>query len=139
MVSLRAGQARVYDAAGLASGRGERLGDLAHDAPPHRGVAHDALRRLGAAGLELRLDEHERLPARAPRAAAPGGSASFTEMNDTSHVTSCGANGSSVERAGVDALEHRHARVVPELRRAAGRSRRRARSRAPRRAAAARR
>ena len=37
-------------------------------------------------------------------------------MNETSHVTSCGANGSSVERTGVHALEHRHTRVVPNLR-----------------------
>ena len=37
-------------------------------------------------------------------------------MNETSQVTSCGANGSSVERARVHALEHRHARVVADLR-----------------------
>ena len=37
-------------------------------------------------------------------------------MNDTSQVTSCGANGSSVERARVRPLEHRHARVVADPR-----------------------
>src|SRR5947209_2055808 len=42
-VSLRAGQAGVYDAAGLAPAREERLRNLAHDAPLHGRVAHDAL------------------------------------------------------------------------------------------------
>ena len=63
MVSLGAGQSRVYDPARLRPLRCERVGDLAHDAAAHGAVAHDALRRLGAAGFELRLDEHERLPA----------------------------------------------------------------------------
>ena len=65
----------------------------------HLRVAHDALRRVGAAGLELRLHEHERLPPGAASAIA-GGRPRVAEMNDTSHVTSSGANGSSVERAG---------------------------------------
>ena len=63
-VALRAGQSRVYDAgdARLPAERG--LGDLAHDASPHVVVAHDAaLSHVRAAGLELRLDEHDRLPA----------------------------------------------------------------------------
>ena len=63
MVSLRAGQTRVYDPARLSPGRDERLRHLAHHAALHRVVAHDAFRRLGAARLELRLDQHERLPA----------------------------------------------------------------------------
>ncbi len=37
-------------------------------------------------------------------------------MNETSHVTSCGAKGSAVERPGVYTLEHRHAGVVANLR-----------------------
>ena len=36
-------------------------------------------------------------------------------MNDTSQVTSCGANGRLGQRARIDALEHGHARVVPDL------------------------
>src|SRR2546429_6566784 len=63
MVSLRARQARVYDASRLGPAREQPLGDLAHDATPDFGVSHDALRRVGAAGFELRLHEHERLPA----------------------------------------------------------------------------
>ena len=63
MVSLRAGETGVYDPVRLAPGGEERLGDLAHDAAPHGGIANDALRRLGPPRLELRLDEHERLPA----------------------------------------------------------------------------
>src|SRR5438270_10771264 len=63
MVSLRARQARVYDASRLGPAREQPLSDLAHDATPYCGVSHDALRRVGAAGFELRLHEHERLPA----------------------------------------------------------------------------
>ena len=39
------------------------VAELAQHAAVHRRVADDALRRVGAACLELRLDEHERLPA----------------------------------------------------------------------------
>ena len=39
------------------------VAELAQHAPVHRRVAHDALRRVGPTRLELRLDEHERLPA----------------------------------------------------------------------------
>ena len=63
----------------------------------HLRVADDAaLADVGAAGLELRLHEHDRLPARARRAAAPAAAPCRTEMNETSQTTSCGANGSSV-------------------------------------------
>ena len=81
----------------------------------HIRVADDALRRVGATGLELRLDEDERLPARRrerdgrrkPRVA---------EMNETSQVMNCGANGSSSSCTRVDPLEHDDAVVVAESR-----------------------
>src|SRR5215210_180784 len=63
-VALRPGQARVYDPDELPS-PGERSGDdLANDPPLHGSVSHDTPRPLAATGLELRLDEDERLPAR---------------------------------------------------------------------------
>src|SRR6185437_13829375 len=59
-VPLRPRESRVYDAAHRRPPRQRRLGDLAHDAPPHLEIAHDAsLPDLGAAGLELRLHEHD--------------------------------------------------------------------------------
>ena len=61
----------------------------------HLGVADDAFRGLCASRFELRLDEHQRLPAR-PASASTGGRAFVTLMNDTSQTTRSGANGSSV-------------------------------------------
>ena len=72
-VSLRAGQARVYDAEELGRPREGGFGDIAEHASVDLGIAdHAAPPDLLAAGLELRLDEDERLPARLrePRAQA---------------------------------------------------------------------
>src|SRR6185437_5435968 len=63
-VPLRAREPRVYDAADARPPGRRRLGDLAHHPSPHLVVAHDpSLAHVGAAGLELRLHEHDRLPA----------------------------------------------------------------------------
>src|SRR5215831_19223147 len=61
-VAFRSRQARVYDPGRLCSPRQRRLGQLANDAPSRLRVANDAAARLAAAGLELRLDEHDSLP-----------------------------------------------------------------------------
>src|SRR5436190_5442637 len=63
-VSLRAGQAGVYDPGDLRLPGERRFGGLPQDPTPHLGVAHDAAPRLRSARLELRLDEDDRLPAR---------------------------------------------------------------------------
>src|SRR3954451_159188 len=62
-VALRAGQAGVYDGSGLGVPAGRGFCEFAEDAAVDSRVADDASRRLGAASLELRLDEDERLPA----------------------------------------------------------------------------
>src|SRR4051794_18801888 len=62
-VALRAGQAGVYDGFRLGVPGGGGFGELAQDAAVDFSVADDASGRLGTAGLELRLDEDERLPA----------------------------------------------------------------------------
>src|SRR5437660_7978216 len=64
-VPLRPREPRVYDAADARPPRKSRHRHLAYDPSPHLGVAHDAsLADVGAAGLELRLHEHDGLPAR---------------------------------------------------------------------------
>jgi hypothetical protein len=64
-VAFRSRQARVYDPRGLRPPRQRRLGQLADDAAPRPGIADDPAASLAAARLELRLHEHDRLPARA--------------------------------------------------------------------------
>src|SRR5665213_1361923 len=63
MVSLRARKPRVYDSEHGCTPRGRSFCDLADDAPLDREIADDTLRSLGPTRLELRLHEHERLPA----------------------------------------------------------------------------
>src|SRR5207244_638692 len=63
-VSFRSGQPRVYDPGDACPPLRRGGGNLAQYAPLHLGVAHDAFRHLGAARLELRLHEHEGVPAR---------------------------------------------------------------------------
>ena len=69
-----------------------------------------------APGLELRLHQHERVATRRRASRSTAGSAVRTRMNDTSHVTSSGANGSSATAARVRPLEHVDARIVAERR-----------------------
>ena len=99
MVSLRAGQARVYDPARLSPGREALRRPRATTRRRTAVIAHDALRRLRRPASNCGLTSTSACQPGAARRSA-GGSASFTEMNETSQVTSCGANGSSVsERA----------------------------------------
>src|SRR5436190_2853079 len=63
-VALRPGETGVYDAGHACPPVEGRLGDLPHDAGADDGVADDAaLAHVGPPGLELRLHEHEGLPA----------------------------------------------------------------------------
>src|SRR6476646_1211616 len=62
-VPLRPREPRVYDAPRARPPQERCLRHLAYDAPAHLRVSVDAaLPHLGAAGLELRLHEHDRLP-----------------------------------------------------------------------------
>src|SRR6266566_8475987 len=64
-VPLRPREPRVYDAADARLPAERCLGHLAQHAPAHLGIAHDAsLPHVAATSLELRLHEHDRLPAR---------------------------------------------------------------------------
>src|SRR4051794_38241522 len=64
-VALRPRQPGVYDADGARSPAEGGSGDLAHDALADLRVAHDpSLADVTTAGFELRLDQHDRLPAR---------------------------------------------------------------------------
>ena len=136
-VALRPGKPGVYDADDARPPAERRLGDLAHArarAPRGRGRRRPCRRRRGRPRTAASRGRPPASPGAA--SASAGGSAVRREMNETSQTTSCGANGSSVSVARVRPLEHDDARVVAQPRVRAGRSRRRARSRAPRRAAA---
>ena len=114
MVSLGPGQARVYDPGHSrrprrATPRRPRAARAA--APPGR-ARRPSARRPGPASNCGLTSTSACQPGAA--SASAGGSAVCTEMNETSQVTSCGANGSSVEVARVRPLEHGHARVVAE-------------------------
>ena len=68
-VPLRAGHAGVYGRHGAPFPRERSLRDLPDDPPADIGVAHDAaLADVSTPGLELRLHEHDRLPARLGKA-----------------------------------------------------------------------
>ena len=96
-VALRPGESGVYDAGDARSPFERSLGHLPDDAAAHGVVADDAaLPHVGAARLELRLDEHDRLPARRGEPRARAAARSAREMNETSQTTSCGGYGSSV-------------------------------------------
>src|SRR5580765_4544756 len=113
-VSLRAGQARVYDAQELSRPCEGGLGHVAENAPVHIRVAdHAAPPDLLAAGLELRLDENERLPPRLrePERRRKRG-ANADERDVAGHEI--GGKRELGELAGIRALEHGHARVVAQ-------------------------
>ena len=98
-VSLRAGETRVYDPERLRTAREQGFCDLADDPALDLGVANDPFGTSARPASNCGLTSTS---ARQPGAASAsaGGNASLTEMNETSQVTSCGANGSSVsERA----------------------------------------
>jgi len=58
MISLRAGQPRVYAPARLAPAREQRVCNFCHDTALNTGVPHDAFRRFRTSGFELGLHEH---------------------------------------------------------------------------------
>src|SRR5436853_185764 len=114
-VPLRAGQAGVYDAGHLRPPAGRVRGDLAQHPPPHLVVANHAARRLGAAGLELRLHEHDRVP--------PGRGERERRRQRLAHADERDVAHDKRRRerqlprlAHVRPLQHRHARVVAEAR-----------------------
>src|SRR5581483_2588587 len=113
MVSLRAREPRVYDPARLRPGREEPFGDIVHDTSPHLLVAYHAFRRIGPAGLELRLHEHERLPPRCGERECRG---QRERHGDERHVAGheLRRERQLAERARVHPLEHRHPLVVPD-------------------------
>src|SRR5689334_22712511 len=99
---------RVYDAEHARSPRRRRIGHLAHDAPPHLVVAHDAsLADVGAPGLELRLHEHDRLPARRAEAQDRREREAHRDERDVAD-RELRREGERVERARVRPLEHSH-------------------------------
>ena len=139
-VALRAGKPGVYDADDARPPAKRRVGDLAQDA------------RADARGRGRRRPcRRPRAPprtaaSRARRACQPGaasreagGSATRTEMNETSQTTSSRRERELRERPRVRALEHDDARVLAQTRVELPVADVDARSRAPRRAAAARR
>src|SRR5262249_5689783 len=115
MVSLRAGEPRVYDPARLGSGPRQLAGHLSQDAPPDLGVADHAARRFGAAGLELGLDEHERLPPRCAELEHRHERERHREERDVA-CDQLRSERQLADRARVHALEHGDARIVADLR-----------------------
>ena len=114
-VSLRAWQSRVYDAGNASTPLAGGLGDLVHDAALHCGVAHHPFRDVGSAGLELRLHEDERLPAGSRESQhRRQGEAHGDERHVADDERRCERE--LLQEAGVRALEHGHARVVPQSR-----------------------
>ena len=93
--------------------RDDPLEDLAVDGR----VAHDAMVRPAAAGLELRLHERDDVTGwRRPSVAAIGPRTSPSEMNETSTVAMAIGSGSvvAVSVAGVRALHRDDPRVAPQ-------------------------
>ncbi len=93
-----------------------RGGDVAEDPPVHLGVADDAaVRHVGLPGLELRLHEHEGVPAGLEQPQHGRNGDPDADEGDVADEQ-VGRERQLGERAGVRPLEHGHARVVPELR-----------------------
>src|SRR3954451_4832089 len=63
-VAFRSGQPRVYDSGGLCPPAECGFRDLSGNPPPDGRIAHDTGAHVLPAGLELRLHEHDGLPAR---------------------------------------------------------------------------
>src|SRR5581483_11473079 len=115
MVSLRAGETRVYDPPRLRPRREQRLGDGMDDATAHLGIAHDALRRVRASGLELRLHQHERLPAGSGERKRRWKHERDRDERDVAR-DELRCERQLRERSCIHALEHGHAFVVADLR-----------------------
>ena len=113
-VSLRAGQPRVYDADRLGRPGESGLGDLAQDPAVNLRVSNDpALPDLLATRFELRLDEHERLPARARESKRGRQRGADADERDVAR-DEIGRERQGLELARVRALEHGDARVSAE-------------------------
>src|SRR5262245_23049627 len=114
-VPLRAGQAGVYDAAHLRFPRPRYVRHLAQHSAPDPAVAHHAAPRLATRRLELRLHEHDGLPARRRelergRQRLPHGDERDVADEELRRERQL------PQRAHVQPLEHRYARVVPDAR-----------------------
>src|ERR671925_57194 len=111
-VPLRAGEAGVGDADGLAVPLERRFGKRPDHPPMDRGVSHDAALHLLPARLELRLHEDDGLPARL-REAENGrkGLAHADERDVARDQVRCERELPQIP--GVDALHHRHAWIGP--------------------------
>src|SRR6187200_749446 len=113
-VSLRAGQARVYDAEELGRPREGRFGDIPEHASVDLRIAdHAAPPDLLAAGLELRLDEDERLPARLREPERRRQRDADADERDVAGHEVRGERELG-QLTGVRALEHGHARIVAQ-------------------------
>ena len=81
----------------------------------HGGVADDAARRVGASGLELRLDEHERDPVANRESQSRWEHAGRGDERDIAGHE-LGRERERFEQSRVDPLEHDHPLVRPEPR-----------------------
>ena len=100
----------------LASHAERRLGDLAQDARADRRVADDAaLADVGAARFELRLDEHDCLPAGRRERERRRQRGAHGDERDVAH-DELRRERQLCERACVRPLEHDDPRVVPQAR-----------------------
>src|SRR5215210_752466 len=114
-VPLRAWKPRVYEPGDARPPRERRLRHLPQDPPVHVRLTDNALRRIRAPRLELRLDEHERSP-RGRR--EPQRRREREPDRDERDVARHELRRERELRhvPGVDALEHRHARVLAQPR-----------------------
>src|SRR5918992_3870925 len=112
-VSLRAGEAGVSDTDGRRIPGEGGLGNLSEHRAVGVGLADDAALDVRAAGLELRLDEHDRLPA---RLGEPEHRRQHLTQRDEGDVAGDKLRPERELRevACVHALKHDHARVVAE-------------------------
>src|SRR5262245_1137421 len=115
-VALWTRETGVYDAGHARPPTDRRLGDVAQNARPRRRVTDDsALADVGAPSLELRLHQHDRLPARRRE---PQHRRQRHAHRDERHVADdeLRRKRQLLERAGVRALQHDHARIVAQPR-----------------------
>src|ERR671925_286715 len=111
-VPLRAGQAGVGDADGLAVPFERRFGELSDHPAVHVGVPHDAALHLLPAGLELRLDEHDGLPVRLRQPENGRKGLAHADERDVAG-DQVGRERELRQVPGIDALHHRYARIGP--------------------------
>src|SRR5581483_8450832 len=114
-VALRSGKPGVYDAHHLGRPCPRGFRHAPEHLPVHLRVADDALGGLGAAGLELRLHEHQRLPA--GRCEGEHGRQRHAHRDERDVADDeVGRERQRAELARVRTLEHGHARVGAQAR-----------------------